>query len=219
MGFDLSCVLTLDSAVFALFDTVIPGGSGHALRTRGPGLPEGWVLPDPWELEDGVDGRLAVDSFALEPADPSAWRVAAGVPSDSDPLEAFDELDFRLGSFLSLAEPVLLISDSTFGGVLGHEHAALFVGGELIAAYGVNFLAETAFELAAGAFHSVPPGSVAPVVQCAEVMDGRFRGRSLFRGYLPREAHRVGGPCREPGPSVPPPIASAWRRHFPVLAH
>ncbi|QLH21915.1 hypothetical protein [Streptomyces sp. Rer75] len=50
MGFDLNCVFTLDNNVFPLFDRVIPGGSGHALRTGGSDLPDGWVLPNPWEL-------------------------------------------------------------------------------------------------------------------------------------------------------------------------
>ncbi|MGP3974134.1 hypothetical protein ACTWQF_08815 [Streptomyces sp. 8N114] len=217
MGFDLNCVFTLDANVFSLFDTVIPGGSGHALRTCGPGLPDGWVLPDPWELEYGVDGQLTASPSALEPADLGAWRAAAAIPSEADPLDAFDETDFRLGSFLSLAAPVLLISDSTFGGVLGHEHAALLVNGRLIAACGVNYIAKAAFRLDDGIYNTVPPEEIAPVTQCAAALDIRFSGRCLFDGYLPREAHREGDPCRKTWSTAAPRIADGWHRHFPFL--
>jgi hypothetical protein len=217
MGFDLNCVFTLDAEVFTLFDTVIPGGSGHALRTRAPGLPDGWVLPDPWELEYGTDGQLTVAASVLEPAEPSAWRAAAAVPSEADPLEAFTETDFRLGSFLSLAAPALLISDSTFGGVLGHEYAALFVDGRLTAACGVDHIAGTAFRLDDDVHRTASPEAVAPVAQCAAALDIRFDGRCLFEGYLPREAHREGAPCRKTWPVAAPRTAGAWHRHFPSL--
>ncbi|MBO8191777.1 hypothetical protein ITI46_08800 [Streptomyces oryzae] len=219
MGFDLAGVFTLDAEVFALFDVVIPGGSGHALQTRGSGLPDGWLLPDPWELEYGTGGRLAVDEAALQPADPDAWRVAAAVPGEADPLDAFDASDHRLGSFLSLAAPVLLVSDSTFGGVLGHEHAALFVNGELLTARGVDHHARVAFRWEDGAFSTVRHGGISPVAECAAVLDGRFRGRCLFDGYLPREAHREGSACRQAWSGTAPRVDAVWHRHFPGLLH
>ncbi|MGI5347397.1 hypothetical protein ACQEU8_04295 [Streptomyces sp. CA-250714] len=217
MGFDLAGVFTLDADVFALFDVVIPGGSGHALRTRGNGLPDGWVLPDPWQLAYGTNGRLAVNESALKPADPGAWRVAAAVPGEPDPLDAFDASDYHLGSFLSLAAPVLLVSDSTFGGVLGHEHAALFMNGELLTARGVDYLARAAFRWDDGAFSAVPHEGISPVTECATVIDGRFRERCLFEGYLPREAHREGSACRPAWSGAAPRVDATWRRHFPAL--
>jgi len=219
MGFDLTGVFTLETEVFALFDMVIPGGSGHVLRTRGSGLPDGWLLPDPWELEYGTDGRLAVNESALSPADPDAWRVAAAVPGEADPLDAFDASDYRLGSFLSLAAPVLLVSDSTFGGVLSHEHAALFVNGELLTARGVNHHARVGFRWDDGSFSTMPHEEVSPVTECATVLDGRFRGRCLFDGYLPREAHREGSGCRQVWSGAAPRVDAVWRHHFPALLH
>ncbi|MFW5418614.1 hypothetical protein J0910_18535 [Nocardiopsis sp. CNT-189] len=218
MASDLSCVFTLDSGVLALFDTVIPGGSGHVLRTGGPGWPKGWVLPSPWELEYGTGGALAVEERALDVADPGAWRAAAGVPADPDPLDAFDETDLRLASLLSLAAPVVLIEDSAFGGTLSHEYAALCAGGGLRAACGVDFPNGRAFVLEAGAYREAPPEEVSPVSHCARLLDRSFGSRSLFDGYLPREAHREGPPCREAWTGPAPRPAPEWRRHFPVLA-
>jgi hypothetical protein len=218
VGFDLNCVFTLDATLFALYDQVIPGGSGYVLRTSGRGWPDGWVLPVPWELEHGTGGEVAMRPETLRTADLDAWRVAAGVSAEPDPLDAFDDLDHRLGSFLSLAAPVVLISDCTFGGVIAWEHAALFVSGGLQAAYGVDHLENTAFALEGDSFRTVEPAVAdSPTTRCAEPLDDRFRGRFLFAGYLPREARRYGPPCRKawsgPGPSVGPD----WLRHFPVL--
>ncbi|WP_017592848.1 hypothetical protein [Nocardiopsis potens] len=218
MGFDLSCVLTLDSDVPALFDVVIPGGSGHALRVGGPGWPRGWVLPSPWELEYGTGGALAVAQGALDVADPGAWRAAAGIPAAPDPLDAFDETDLRLASLLSLAAPVVLIEDSTFGGALSHEYAALCAGGVLRAACGVDFPNGRAFVLEAGAYREAPPAEVSPISDCARLLDRSFGTRSLLNGYLPREAHREGAPCREAWTEPAPSPAPEWRWHFPVLA-
>jgi hypothetical protein len=217
VGFDLNCVFSLDDSVLALFDRVAPGGSGHALRTGGGGLPEGWVLPTPWELEYGTGGETAMSPGALDVVEFDAWRAAAGIPGEQDPLGAFDDTDLRLGSLLSLAAPVVLVSDSTFGGVLGHEYAALWLGGELIAASGVDYLHNTAFSLDGGTYRAVDPATVDPTTQCAQLLDSRFSGRSLYDGYLPREAHREGAPCREAWSGPEPRIDSAWRRHFPVL--
>ncbi|MFV2171583.1 hypothetical protein ACFHW2_01805 [Actinomadura sp. LOL_016] len=41
MGFDLDCEFTLDADVTVLFERIVPGGSGHALRTGGRGRPDG----------------------------------------------------------------------------------------------------------------------------------------------------------------------------------
>jgi hypothetical protein len=217
MGFDLRCVFTVDADVFALFDKVIPGGSGYALRTGGKRWPDGWVLPVPWELEDGLDGKLAMVPGALEPTNPDAWRAAAGIPGEPDPLGAFDDPDLQLGSLLSLAAPVVVIDDSSFGGILGHEFAALFVDGELLTAYGVDYLGNRAFELNAGTYHAVDAATVEPTTQCAELIDSRFSGRLLYGGYLPREARRDGSPCRETGSDPVPSISAAWREHFQVF--
>ena len=215
VGFDLNCVFTLDTTVFALFDRVIPGGSGYALATGGGGWPDGWVLPAPWELEFGTDGERAMDTGVLEPPDPGAWRAMAGIPEEPVPFNAFVPTDFQLGALLSLAAPVVLIDDDTFGGVLCHEYAACFEKGELAAAYGIDFLDHTAFELDAGAYRAVEPGDVSPATQCLERLDARFAGRFLFDGYLPRDAHRDGPPCREAWTGPAPSLDPAWRRHFP----
>ncbi|MBA9002106.1 MULTISPECIES: hypothetical protein [Thermomonospora] len=218
MGFDLYGVLTLDEGVLGLFERVIPGGSRYALPVGGSGWPDGWVLPVPWELEYGTGGRPAMVPDALEPADEDVWRAAAGVPAGADPLDAFDEIDFALVSLLSLAAPVVLIDDSTFGGVLGHEHAVLGVNGRIEAAYGVDFLGGRAFVLEAGGYREADPAEVAPAAQCAERLDDRLRGRFLFDGYLPRSPNREGPPSRAPWSGPTPEVDPAWRRHFPVLA-
>jgi hypothetical protein len=218
VGFDLRCVFSLDTSVFALFDKVIPGGSGYALETHGVGLPDGWVLPVPWELEYGVGGELGMAEEMLRPADLTAWRGAAGVPDEPDPLDAFDDTDLRLGSLLSLAAPAMLVNDVTVGGVLGWEYAALFVGGRLLAAYGIDFPEKAAFELDSGTYRAVDPAGVAPTTRCAELLDTRFRGRFLFDGYLPREAKRYGSPHRPAWSGPAPRIDPAWRRLFPLLA-
>lgn len=216
VGFDLECVFTLDSAVLALYERVIPGGSGHALRTGGQGWPDGWVLPAPWELEHGVGGTLRMDPAVLEPANPRDWKAAAGVPDEPDPLEAFEELDLRLGSFPSLAPGV--ISDHTSGGVLAWEYAALWANGELLAAAGVDPDADSAFELDAGDYRPAKPASTTPTDTCAVLLDERFRWRSLFDGYLPREAHREGPACRDVWSGPMPWVHPDWRARFPALA-
>ncbi|MGC5412838.1 hypothetical protein ACPXCX_55670, partial [Streptomyces sp. DT225] len=80
MGFHLNCVLALDAGVLPLYDLAIPGGSVCVPRTGdAPGLPVGWALPAPWELEHSVR-RLVYDRGGLTPHDLRAWRVAAGAP-------------------------------------------------------------------------------------------------------------------------------------------
>ncbi|OEV05050.1 hypothetical protein [Streptomyces oceani] len=218
MGFDLNCVLTLHDDVLPLYDLLVPGGSGHALRTSGPGLPDAWALPNPWELECGTDGAYALRPGALAPADLDAWRADARIPEEPDPLDAFDTDDLLLGSLLSLGAPVLLLNDRTFGGVLGHEYAALLAGGELLAAHGVDFGKRTAFALEdSGGYRTTDPATAAPTTRCAELLDDRFRGRFLFDGYLPRAAHREGDPCRAAHEGPQPDVDPSWARHFPPL--
>ncbi|MFG3259612.1 hypothetical protein [Streptomyces sp. NPDC048172] len=223
MGFHLNCVLALEDSVLPLYDRVIPGGSAYVLRTGdsgGSALPEGWVLPAPWELENATANRVVPDHKGLTPPAPDAWRAAAGVPADLGPLDAldaFDDTDFLLGSFLSLAAPVVVLSDSTFGGALFHEHAAAFRAGGLVAACGVDHDEGRAFRLEDGIFHAVAPASVDPVAECAGHLHEGLRGAGLFSGYLPRTANHEGRPYREVCSGPLPHVDPAWRRHFPVL--
>ncbi|WP_405936922.1 hypothetical protein OG338_09630 [Streptomyces sp. NBC_00726] len=51
------------------------------------------------------------------------------MPATPDPLDASDDTGLALGSFLSLAAPAVVISDSTFGGQqLLYEYAGRFPG-------------------------------------------------------------------------------------------
>lgn len=192
-----------------------PAPSGP--RTDGtPALPEGWVLPAPWELAHSV-GRLVYDPAGITPADLDGWRAAAGVPSRSDPLDAFDDDDFLLGSFLSLAAPVVVISDSTFGGQLLHEYAAAFREGGLVAACGVDHDEGRAFRLADGAFRPADPVSVRPVAESVGHLHDGLRGADLFQGYLPRNANHEGRRHRETAAGPVPYVRADWRDRFPVL--
>ncbi|MEV5602958.1 hypothetical protein AB0L33_16105 [Streptomyces sp. NPDC052299] len=245
MGFHLNCVLALDARVLALYELAIPGGSAYVPRTdstpasappgprtgsapapappgprtggnSAPALPEGWVLPAPWELAHSV-GRLVYDPAGITPADLDGWRAAAGVPSRSDPLDAFDDDDFLLGSFLSLAAPVVVISDSTFGGQLLHEYAAAFREGALVAACGVDHDEGRAFRLADGAFGPADPVSVRPVAESVGHLHDGLRGADLFQGYLPRNANHEGRRHRETAAGPVPYVRADWRDRFPVL--
>ncbi|MFJ7625950.1 hypothetical protein ACIQZN_05605 [Streptomyces sp. NPDC097595] len=216
MGFHLNCVLALDASVLPLYDLVIPGGSAYAPRTGDPALPEGWVLPAPWELEHAVSG-LAYEGQRLAPPALDAWRDAAGVPAKPDPLDAFDYTDLALGSFLSLAAPVVVISDSTFGGQLLYEYAAAFREGRLVAACGVDPDEGKAFRLDGGVFRAADPASVAPVTECAGQVHDGLRGADLFRGYLPRNANHEGRRRHEAWSGPMPSVDPAWHTHFPLL--
>ncbi|MGQ4487900.1 hypothetical protein ACN6LM_005114 [Streptomyces sp. SAS_281] len=217
MGFHLNCVLTLDAHALPLYDLVIPGGSAYAPRTGDPALPEGWVLPAPWELAHAVSG-LGYDPRGLTPPALDAWREAAGVPAMPDPLDAFDDTELLLGSFLSLAAPVVVISDSTFGGELLHEYAAAFREGRLVAACGTDPDEGQAFRLDGGVFRAADPTSVSPVTECAGQLHDGLRGADFFRGYLPRNANHEGRRHREPWAGPVPYVRPGWRPHFPVLS-
>ena len=218
MGFHLNCALTLEDCVLPLYDLVIPGGSAYVLRTGDPALPEGRVLPAPWELaHTATGGRVVFDEQRLRPPAPDAWRAAAGVPADPDPLDAFDDVDFQLGSFLSLAAPVVLITDHTFGGELFDEHAAAFRAGSLVAACGVDHDEDKAFRLEGGTFHPVDPASAHPVAECARHLHETLGGADLFSGYLPRTANHEGRPYEDVRTGPLPPVDPAWQRHFPLL--
>lgn len=218
MGFHLNCVFTLDMRVFGLYDTMIPGGSAYVLPAVKKGWPDGWILPLPWYLEYGVDGRVVMDPAALEPNDLDAWRAAADIPAEPDPLGAFCDDDHLLGSVLSLAAPVMLIGDETFGGVLHHEYAAVFKRGMLVAASGIDQYRHTASQLKDGTFHAADPPMIDPTAQCAEILHDRFRDGFFYDGYLPRAANQEGiHPLRAPWSGPAPSVDPAWAQHFPIL--
>lgn len=227
VGFHLDCVLTFDRSVLALYDRVVEGGSAWATPVEGPGLPSGWVLPMPWALEYELGNRIRAVAELLDPATADAWRLAAGIPADADPLDAFDDTDFHVASLLSLAAPpdsgVVCLSDETFGGVLFHENAAAFIAGQLRAACGIRFgdrrrgEPDRAFELHDGTYREADPAAVSPVADCAAVIDERFRGAFLFDGYLPRDA--IPHDERMPAPAQPlGPVTGDWATFFPILA-
>ncbi|WP_123666465.1 hypothetical protein [Actinocorallia herbida] len=219
MGFHLDCLLTVDRAAVALFEQLVPGGREWVVPVRGEGLPDGWVMPHPLLLE-GLD---VAEDWALDAA-VGEWRREAGVPAGPDPLDAFDDTDLRCASLLSLAAPagVVYLKDETFGGVLFHEHAAVFTGGRLRAAYGIDFgdrhRRSRAFELRDGAYAEANPGEILPVTRCASILDPRFREVSLFDGYLPRNS-----PPPFPQPAdvetlaLDPATTRKWSPYFPFL--
>jgi hypothetical protein len=223
MGFSLYCLFAVDSEVLPLYERLISGGSQWAIPTSGGELPAGWVLPRPWELMATLNDEVRLAEQWADPNTLSAWRPAAGVPEQPDPLGAFDDSDLQVASLLSLAAPagVVYIDDQTAGGIVGNEYAAVFVAGRMRAAYGIDFGNDRrAFELRDGRYQIADPAAVNPVSDCAAILDQRFNGARLFNGYLPRDAE----PDSAPRQSVTGPVsldaraATGWASYFPILA-
>lgn len=239
MGFRLHGLLTVDRGAIALYERLIPGGSAWVVPVTGDGLPDAWVLPEPAHVDDGLGNAatMAAGWFADE-AD-AAWRAAAGVPAGDAPVDALDVVDLRLASLLSLAAPagVVYLADSTFGGVLDLEYAAAFQAGVLRAAAGIRHGSPAkdgatqdgataqdvglAFELRDGAYAEVKPAEISPIADCAAVLDQRFRGASLFDGYLPRSVYpdtpNPPGTVTADAPALDAAVVEAWGAYFPLL--
>lgn len=228
MGFELSCFFAVDSEVLPLYERLIPGGSAWVVPTHDDGLPDGWVLPVPWDLELTLDGAVKETEQWVESTAIDAWRLAAGIPGEPDPLNALDHSILRCASLLSLATPhgVVYIDDRTFGGVLINEYAAVCVAGRLHAAYGIDFgdphLDDArAFELRDGRYHDTDADELEPVADCAAILDQRFSDAFLFDGYLPRDAFSQTfsdpGPRVTAQPTLDPGLVNAWAPYFPIL--
>lgn len=228
MGFDLAGYLTLELEVLALAERISQGGSCYAVPVTGSGLPDGWFLPAPWRLEMEFEEQQAMveEDRLLEPAAVDAWRAAAGIPVEGDPLGALTELELAVGSLLSLGSTagVVYLEDLTHAGIVAHEYAATFVGGRLAAAAGSDILSGRdsahAFVLRDGAYQAVRPAEVNPVSHCAGLLDERYAAGFLFDGYLPRGTvdHRAPGPGPDELPALRPhPDAAEWARYFPLL--
>lgn len=228
MGFRLHGLLTVDRSAIALYERLIPGGSAWVVPVSGEGLPDAWVLPEPAHLDDGLGATATMASNWFSDETDAAWRTAAGVPAEDAPVDALDVVDLRLASLLSLAAPsgVVYLGDSTFGGVLDLEYAAAFKAGVLRAAAGIRHGHPEkddglAFELRDGAYAQVKPAEISPIADCAAVLSQRFRGASLFDGYLPRSVYPT-------SPNPPATVTSdafaadaatveAWGPYFPLL--
>lgn len=231
MGFNLQGLLTVDPEPLALYERLLPGGSAWAVPVSGEGLPDAWVLPEPTHIADGLGKTLSLPTdWYDDGADAdAAWRAAAGIPAEAAPLSSLDLMDLRFASLFSLAAPagVVYLGDTTFGGVLDTEYAAVCVAGRLRAASGVEHGkpgdedSGTAFVLRDGAYAEVSPGSVSPIADCASVLDPRYGGAFLFDGYLPRSIHPdtpqpPGEPYTKP-PALDAAVAAEWSRYFPIL--
>ena len=229
MGFNLQGLLTVDREALALYEKLLPGGAAWAVAVSGEGLPDAWVLPEPMHLIDGLGDAPALSADWFDEDADAAWRAAAGVPDAPAPLSSLDLTDLRFASLFSLAAPagVVYLGDTTFGGVLDTEYAAVCVAGRLRAASGIDHGkpgredSGTAFVLRDGAYAEVPPSSVSPIADCAAVLDARYRGAFLFDGYLPRSIRPNAAP--PPGEAHPEPpklddaVVAEWSRFFPFL--
>ncbi|MGP4029352.1 hypothetical protein [Actinomadura sp. 3N407] len=229
MGFNLQGLLTVDWEALALYERLLPGGSAWAVPVTGEGLPDAWVLPEPTHLADGLGNALALPLDWYDDDTDAAWQAAAGVPAGAAPLSSLDLMDLRFASLFSLAAPagVVYLGDTTFGGVLDTEYAAVCVAGRLRAASGIEHgkpgdeESGTAFALRDGAYATVPTGSVSPIADCTAVLDPRYRGAFLFDGYLPRSIHP--DTPKPPGEPYPEPltldavVVAEWSHYFPIL--
>ncbi|TDC50340.1 hypothetical protein E1281_22090 [Actinomadura sp. KC345] len=229
MGFNLQGLLTVDVEALALYERLLPGGSAWAVPVSGEGLPDAWVLPEPMHLTDGLGDAVALPGDWFDDAADADWQAAAGVPGDTAPLSSLDLTDLRFASLFSLAAPagVVYLGDTTFGGVLDTEYAAVCVAGRLRAASGIDHGkpgredSGTAFVLRDGAYTAVPSDSVSPIADCAAVLDPRYRGAFLFDGYLPRSIRpNASRPPREAHaepPKMDDAVVAEWSRFFPFL--
>ncbi|TDD83616.1 hypothetical protein E1293_14450 [Actinomadura darangshiensis] len=229
MGFNLQGLLTVDPEALALYERLLPGGSAWAVPVTGEGLPDAWVLPEPTHLADGLGNALTLPPDWYDDGADAAWRAAAGAPDASAPLPSLDLTDMRFASLFSLAAPagVVYMGDTTFGGTLDTEYAAVCVDGRLRAASGIEHGKPgdedpgSAFVLRDGSYATVPPDSVSPIADCAAVLDPRYRGSFLFDGYLPRSLHP--DTPQPPGEPYPKPlildeaVLAEWSRYFPIL--
>lgn len=221
MGFTLRGFLTTEPAALTLYESVLPARA-WAVRTEGAGLPPAWLLPTPYEL--GLEPEnLAADWFA--PDHGPEWARLAGIPDGPPPLWAFEQENLQLASLLSLAADagVALIDDETFGGIIDHEYAAVFVAGRLRAAagFGRDYADDSlirGFSLHGPAWHEVESGPLTPIADCAAVIDPAFGGAFLFDGYLPRKLDSE-DPDEAPALSltIEPGLVRDWAPYFPIL--
>ncbi|TDC84771.1 hypothetical protein [Actinomadura sp. 7K507] len=229
MGFNLQGLLTVDREALALYERLLPGGSAWVVPVTGEGLPDAWVLPEPTHLADGLGDALALPADWFDEEADADWQAAAGVPDRPAPLSSLDLTDLRFASLFSLAAPagVVYLGNTTFGGVLDTEYAAVCVAGRLRAASGIDHGepgdkdSGTAFVLRDGAYAAVPHGSVSPIADCAALLDPRYRGAFLFDGYLPRsirpDTPQPPGEAHPEPPKLDDDVVAEWSRFFPFL--
>jgi hypothetical protein len=170
-------------------------------------------------LLDLPQGREETLPGWFTPRDEPAWRERLGLPQGDAPDAVFDLDDYRMGALLSLAGPpgVMLLADSSFGGILDREHAATFVRGRLVKAAGLDHHKPIAYVLEGRAWRDGPPGD--PTSDCAALLHPVLGEHNLYdANYLPRDGMR-GTYRRSPPAAIVPwegEIAD-WGAWFPAL--